>query len=208
MGKLGGVVVAIAKTMEFTVTADGSEEVVLGLGGVSVNPNYQRRGFGAAVVGAAFARAEAESKRMLFQTGDALPLCKHHHPQPSRTPPALPTQLHSTPWSSIPCRTGLELTTYRPLGKTSARPPYPRGVLGAGCHQSRLRGSRLRKPTPRAVLRSGRLTAGSPGVAFRSASLHAGWSDGCVPKPPTSMIQCQTGGWEWMCGSSHGRGRR
>ena len=96
MGKLGGAVVAIAKTMEFTVTADGSEEVVLGLGGVSVNPNYQRRGFGAAVVGAAFARADLEGKRMVFQTGDALPLCKHHHPQPSRTPPALATQLHAT----------------------------------------------------------------------------------------------------------------
>ena len=77
MGKLGGVVVAIAKTMEFTVTtADGSEEVVLGLGGVSVDPRFQRRGFGAAVVGAAFARADNEGKRMLFQTGDALPLCK------------------------------------------------------------------------------------------------------------------------------------
>ena len=101
MGKLGGAVVAIAKTMEFTVTADGSEEAVLGLGGVSVNPNYQRRGFGAAVVGAAFARADAEGKRMLFQTGDALPLCKHHHPQPSRTPPALPTQLHTTTFDPL-----------------------------------------------------------------------------------------------------------
>ena len=91
MGKLGGVVVAIAKTMEFTVTADGSEEVVLGLGGVSVDPSYQRRGFGAAVVGAAFARADAEGKRMLFQTGDALPLCKHQHPPSASCLPARPT---------------------------------------------------------------------------------------------------------------------
>lgn len=77
IGKLGGVAVAVAKTMEFTVTnVDGSREVCLGLGGVSVEPTYQRRGCGRAVVRAAFKRADESGKRMLFQTGDALPLCE------------------------------------------------------------------------------------------------------------------------------------
>lgn len=77
LGKLRGVVVAVAVTMEFTVTtADGSPEVCLGLGYVSVDPAYQRRGFGKAVVGVAFKRADREGKRMLFQTGDGLPLCE------------------------------------------------------------------------------------------------------------------------------------
>jgi GNAT superfamily N-acetyltransferase len=77
IGRVGGAVVATAKTCEVTVTHTdtGEEEVMLALTGVAVDPRgSQGKGYGAAVVSAALKRSDDTGLTLLFQTGDALGL--------------------------------------------------------------------------------------------------------------------------------------
>lgn len=76
IARVDGVVVAVAKTAEVTVTLTGEsrQETIVTLGGVATDPRRAGNGYGSAVVRAALARCDADNRMLLFQTGDALPM--------------------------------------------------------------------------------------------------------------------------------------